>query len=257
MNQLDGGRAQRTEFTTTHWSVVLAARDSGCAPAQEALETLCRAYWYPLYAYVRHRGCAPHDAEDLTQAFFAHLLSQDFLRHVAPEKGRFRSFLLASLKRFMADQWRRDHALKRGGPGRAWSLDQQDAESRYRLEPTEVNDPERLYERRWALTLLERVLEQLEGEFVRAGKRTLFAQLQPFLTGEKAGQTYAEIGASLGMTEGAIKMTVSRMRERLRLRFRQEIENTVATPTEADEEIRHLFASLGGAAPINGVTVDR
>jgi len=259
MTEYDGipMRAGGVAFPTTHWSAVLAAQDVAAAPAQSALETLCRAYWYPLYAYVRRNGHPPQDAEDLTQAFFAHLLGHDFLRNVAPEKGRFRSFLLVSLKRLMAGQWRREHALKRGGEQQTWSLDQQDAESRYLVEPADVADPERLYERRWALTLLSRVLERLEAEAAGAGKQALFAQLQPFLAGDRDARTYAEIAQAFRTTEGAIKMAVHRMRERLRVLFREEISHTVTSEEEAKEEIRHLLVILGAAPCVQGKEADR
>lgn len=240
------------DFATTHWSVVLAAKDFAGAPAQAAMETLCRAYWYPLYAFVRRSGHSPEDAEDLTQAFFVHLLGHEFLRNVSPEKGRFRSYLLVSVKRFMADQWRRDHALKRGGAQPPLSLDQQDAESRYRLEPADLEDPEKLYERRWALTLLNRVLERMENEAVAAGKQTLFSQLQPFLIGDRDTRTYAEIAGAFGISEGAIKMQVLRMRERLRELFIEEITHTVASDDEAREEVRHLLSVLGASTPVLG-----
>jgi RNA polymerase sigma factor (sigma-70 family) len=235
----------RAEFSTTQWNVVLTARDCAASSARQALETLCQAYWYPLYSYVRRQGHSPEDAEDITQGFFAQLLSHDFLRHVAPEKGRFRSFLLTCLKRHLADHWRKDHARKRGPEHCVVSLDDADAEGRYRLEPTEPADPEKLYERRWALTLLDRVLDRLEAEFAAAGKPELFGELQPFLLGEKGGRTYAEIAVAHGTSESAIKMTVLRMRERFRLLFREEIAHTVAAPEEVDEEIRHLLTVFG------------
>jgi RNA polymerase sigma factor (sigma-70 family) len=253
----DQSRFACADFPTTHWSAVLASRGTDPASAQSALETLCRAYWYPLYAYVRRNGHAPQDAEDSTQAFFLHLLGHDFLRNVTPEKGRFRSFLLASLKRFMAGEWRKEHALKRGGTQRAWSLDQQSAESRYLLEPADVADPETLYERRWALTLLDRVLERLEAEAAGSGKQALFARLQPLLTGDRDGVTYTQIAQDFGTTEGAIKMTVHRMRERLRVLFREEIAHTVGSEAEAEEEIRHLLATLGASPRVPGKEADR
>lgn len=238
-----GGLADRGEFATTHWSVVLAACHREPLQAQAALETLCRSYWYPLYVYVRRKGHSPHDAQDLTQGFFEHLLGRDFLRRVAPEKGRFRSFLLTCLKRFLADVWRKESAAKRGA-GQRWIALDGEAERRYHEEPAGVSDPEALYERRWALTLLERVLERLEEEFRAAGRQDLFNHLQPLLLGERTEQTYAELAAHFGTSPGAVKMTVLRMRERHRALFREEIASTVATPGEIDEEIRHLIAIL-------------
>lgn len=231
-------------FPTTHWSVVLSAGRHELPQAAAALEQLCRTYWYPLYAFVRRRGFRPEDAQDLTQAFFAHLLGKDFLNRVRPEKGRFRSFLLASLKHFLADEWDKDHAARRGGGQVVLRLDDHEAEARYRVEPTDPLDPETFYEHRWALTLLECVLDRLQAEFAAAGKLESFQQLQPFLLGEKAGTTYADMAARLGSTEGGVTMMVHRMRQRYRALFREEIAHTVASPEETDEEMRHLFSLL-------------
>jgi RNA polymerase sigma factor (sigma-70 family) len=170
-----GGLPGPVEFTTTHWSVVMSARVEGSAKARAALETLCRSYWYPLYAYVRRQGHIPADAQDLTQEFFARLLSHDFLRNVSPDKGRFRSFLLTCLKRFLTDEWRRGSALKRRAGQPVLVLDESVAEQRYLQEPAAGADPEKLYERRWALTLLDRALDRLEGDFREAGKQAMFA----------------------------------------------------------------------------------
>jgi RNA polymerase sigma factor (sigma-70 family) len=231
-------------FTTTHWSVVLAARDEDLPEAQAALETLCCSYWYPLYAFVRRQGHSPHDAQDLTQAFFMSLLGRDFLRNVGPEKGRFRSFLLACLKRFLADEWRKAQASKRGAGRPVLALDELLAERRYQQEPADLADPEALFERRWALTLLDRVLNRLAEEFQAAGKGDTFDRLQPFLVGEKAGETYGEVASALKTTEGSVKMMVLRMRDRYRALFRGEIAQTVARPADVDEEIRHVASIL-------------
>jgi DNA-directed RNA polymerase specialized sigma24 family protein len=237
--------AGAASFATTHWSVVLAAAQCSAPDVQQALEELCRTYWYPLYAYVRRQGYQPPDAQDLTQAFFAHLLTKDFLRGVTHAKGRFRSFLLACLKHFLADEWERVRTERRGGGQALLPLDTENAESRYWLEPVDAADPQTLYERQWALTVLDRVLNRLQEEFTAAGRAEVFDRLQPFLVGEKCGQTYAELASSLGSTEGAIKMTVSRMRQRYRNLFREEIAHTVAAPEELEEEIRYLFSVIG------------
>ena len=239
---------ERAEFTTTHWNVVLAARDLAPAQAQAALETLCRSYWYPLYACVRRLGHSPDDAQDLTQSFFAHLLGKEFLRNVAQDKGRFRSFLLACLKRFLVSEWRKERTWKRGGGRFVPSLDEREAEIFYLREPVDLEDAEKLYERRWALTLLDRVLDRLEGEFAAAGKSAMFSRLQPFLMGEKGAESYAGIAADWALSESAVKMTVLRMRERYRALFREEIARTVSSPAEVDEEIRCLFAIVGNAS---------
>ena len=238
------GAPDQAWFTTTHWSVVLAARDAEPAKAGQALETLCCSYWYPLYAFVRRQGRSPEDAQDLTQSFFANLLGHDFLRNIGPEKGRFRSFLLVCLKRFLADDWRKGHATKRGAGRPTLVLDEVLADRLYLQEPADLADPEALYERRWALTLLERVLDRLEAEFRAADKQAVFDRLQPFLLGEKTMQTYDEVASDLGTTVGALKTMVWRMRERYRVLFHDEIAHTVAAAGDVDEEIRHVAAIL-------------
>jgi len=234
------------EFATTHWSVVLAAGARDSPQANAALETLCRTYWYPSYAYLRRQGHDAPDAEDLTQAFFAHLLERGFPKGVTPTRGRFRSFLLTALKHFLADEWDKLRAEKRGGGRPTVSLDAAHAEARYRLEPVDRLDAERLYERRWAITLVNRVLDRLQGEFAQAGKTHVFEQLQPSLLGEKSAITYAEVAATLAMTESAVKVTVHRMRQRYRELFREEVTHTVAEPGEVEDEMRHLFAVISG-----------
>lgn len=233
-------------FNTTHWSVVLAAGERDSARAQTALAQLCGAYWYPLYAYVRREGYALHDAQDLTQEFFARLLARDFLRSVAQEKGRFRSFLLVALKRFLVNEWERTHAAKRGGGTTLIPLDEVMAESRYSREPAHQLTAERIYERRWALTVLEQVLGRLRQECVAADRERQFEELKTFLSAEKSGQSYAEIASRLGLSEGGVKSAVSRLRARYRELLREEIAHTVASRAEVEDELRHLIVVLGG-----------
>jgi RNA polymerase sigma factor (sigma-70 family) len=231
---------------TTHWSVVLSARERGSLRSEEALETLCRAYWYPLYAYVRRQGRSPHDAQDLTQEFFARLLQKDYLQSVAREKGKFRTFLLVALKRFLADEWDRARAQKRGGRQVHLSLDTSTAENRYQIEQTAGLSAERIYERRWALTLLDQAMARVRQEFVIAGKPAEFDCLKEFLTADKGAISYAEVAAALGLSEGAARVAVHRLRRRFRRVFREEIAHTVAAPDDIEEEVRHLMAVVSG-----------
>ena len=228
-------------FATTHWSVVLEAGRRQRPQAAEALEKLCRLYWYPLYAYTRRRGYRPEDAQDLTQAFFAHLLSKDFLRGVGPEKGRFRSFLLACLKHFLADEWEKAHTAKRACARLEIPLDWSQAEDRYRLEPLVEANPENLYERRWAIGLLDHALDQLRAEAETAGKKAVFNQLHCCLLGERTAETYAQLGERLGLSESAVKVTVHRLRQRYGELLREQIAHTVTSPDEIEEEMRYLF----------------
>jgi RNA polymerase sigma-70 factor (ECF subfamily) len=223
---------------------VLAARDSKDSLAQDALSRLCELYWYPLYAYLRRRGYSVADAEDLTQSFLAYLLGKDFLARVKPELGKFRSFLLASLNHFVSDQRDREHRQKRGGGKPAIALDAASAEQRYQLEPVEQSNPQCLYDRRWALMVLEAVLNRLETEATSAGKRELFLELKPCLVGEERMNGYAQIGRTLGLSEAAVKVAVHRLRRRFRELFRQEIARSVSKPSEIDEEIQFLFRVL-------------
>jgi RNA polymerase sigma factor (sigma-70 family) len=237
-----GGRAQ---FPPTLWSVVLAAgaRDRS-AHSQEALAALCRAYWDPIYAFLRRQGKTPHDAEDFTQAFFLHLLQRDALARVDRDKGRFRSFLLASLKNFLVDEWEKTRTQKRGGGAPLLSIDVEMAESRYQVEAGIGLDPEKLFERRWAITLLNRVLAKLEGEATAASQAQRFEQLKVFLPGEPGGAKYAEVAAALGLSEGAVKVAVLRLRHRFRDLLRAEIAQTVADEAEVEQELRYLVQLL-------------
>jgi RNA polymerase sigma factor (sigma-70 family) len=232
-------------FAATRWTVVLAAAGGDVSPqASAAMAELCGTYWYPLYAYVRRRGQDTHAAEDLTQEFFACLLAKDYLAGVDREKGKFRAFLLASLKHFLANQWDRTQAQKRGGRKTILSLDGQTAERRYRLEPADELTAEKLFERQWALAVLEQVLARLQAEFVANGKAELFNALKEFLTAGKGPRTYGQVAAELDMSEAAVKVAVHRLRRRYRELLREEISHTVATPDEIEEEIRYLLSCL-------------
>jgi RNA polymerase sigma-70 factor (ECF subfamily) len=225
--------------------VVLAAQDKSSPDSAAALETLCRAYWYPLYAYVRASGRSPHDAEDLTQEFFARLLARDWLRVVLPEKGRFRTFLLVTMKRFLVNEWHRNMAEKRGAGKQALALDTAEAEHRFAAEP--ALGPDELYERRWAMTLLDESLERLQREFASAGRAGEFGFLKEWLTAERGGIPYGQIAAALGATEGAARVAVHRMRKRFREFFRQTIAETLDANWDVDAEMRYVVAVLSRA----------
>ena len=233
-------------FTTTHWSVVLAAGDGASPSSREALERLCRTYWYPLYAFVRRQGHTTHVAEDLLQNFLARFLEKNFLMDVDRTKGRFRSFLLAALKHFLANEWDKANAQKRGGQAQFLSLEHEAVESRYWEEPASGLTPETLYEQRWACVLLERVMQRLAEDFAAAGKGEFFEALKAFLVGESRSETYAELANKFGVSEGALKMKVQRMRHRYQRLLREEIAPTVASPEEVEDEIRYLFRVLSG-----------
>jgi len=233
----DAGR-----FEATRWSIVVAAGGADSAHARTALEHLCATYWYPLYAFVRRQGQSPHDAQDLTQAFFARLLAHNFLGDADPGKGRFRSFLLGALKHFLSDEWDRARAQKRGGGVRFIALDAESAETRYAMEPADESSAETIYDRRWALALLDQVLARLRDEFTREGKERVFDELKAALTGAKI--PYAEIATRLDLKEGAVRTAVHRLRTRYRDLLRAEIAETVASPAEVDAEMQHLFAAL-------------
>jgi RNA polymerase sigma-70 factor (ECF subfamily) len=243
---LETGVRRNPAFATTHWSVVLAAGNLESPEAALALERLCRLYWYPLYAYVRRRGYSPHDAEDLTQEFFARLLAKNSLALADRERGRFRTFLLSSLQNFLAKEWARATALKRGGGRAMISWDPELAEDRYRAEPTDGMTPEKIYEKRWATGLLEQALRRLGTEMDEAGKGPLFEKLKVFLCGDSAVPAYTALVGSLRMSEDALKMTVSRLRKRYRELVEEEIAHTVNSPAEAEEELRYLLAVLRG-----------
>jgi RNA polymerase sigma-70 factor (ECF subfamily) len=208
-----------------------------------ALERLCTRYWYPVYVFIRRRGSDQHEAEDLTQAFFAHLLERETLKKVDRQKGKFRSFLLAAVANFLTNEWDKRQTLKRGGQNQIISLDDT-AEELYRREPVESLTPEKLFERRWAFTLMNQVLARLKEEYIATDKAELFAQLEPGLTNEGNPGLYADWAAALNMSEGAVRVALHRLRRRFGELLRSEIAHTVATPAEVDEEIRHLFAAI-------------
>jgi RNA polymerase sigma-70 factor (ECF subfamily) len=246
INGMSASAADAARFATTHWSVVLATHADDPARARDALEKLCAVYWYPLYAFLRRRGHQPADAEDLVQGFIAHLLERGFFQAADPDKGRFRSYLLASLNHFVADAADRAGRLKRGAGGPLLSLDAVGAERRYALEPADPCNPEQLFERRWALTLLDTVLQRLETEAAESGRANLFGQIKGVLLGDRGGVPYAELAPQLGLSEAALTMTVHRLRRRYRELVREEIAHTVSRPAEIEEEMRHLFQVLGG-----------
>jgi len=244
-----GGPAPRSPvFVTTHWSVVLTAGGGDTTGARRALEKLCQTYWYPLYAYVRRRSFTPQDAEDLTQDFFARFLEHDWVANADREKGRFRTFLLSALNHFLSNEWDKARAQKRGGGAPLLPLQFDTAETRYTREPADGVTPEQAFERRWALTLLETVTRRLGAEYDQAGKADLFAALNPCLVGDRTAQPYEELAKKLSLNEGAVKSAVHRLRQRYRLLLREEIANTVASPGDVEEELRHLVAVLGGRA---------
>jgi RNA polymerase sigma-70 factor (ECF subfamily) len=239
----DSGDRRQPVFGTTHWSLVLAAGGAPTTRAQQALGRLCQSYWYPLYVYVRRRGLNPHDAEDLTQEFFARLLQKDSLSHITREGGRFRSFLLKSLNHFLTDEWKRARMQKRGA-GKVISLDMATAESRFQIEPTDAHTPETLYDRTWGLTLLNATFNRLRDEYVRNGKAPLFDALKFCLTGERSAIPYTELADRLKVPENTLKTLVHRLRKRYRELLREQVAQTVNHPTEIEEELRSLFRAL-------------
>ena len=241
-----GPEAHGGVFATTHWSVVLAAAEGDSPQAIKALEALCREYWYPLYAYVRRQGRSPEDAQDLTQEFFSRLLAKDYLEAVRPEKGKFRWFLLSAVKRFLNNQQQRALAAKRGAGALHLPFDGERAEDRYRLEAANHLTPDKLYDRAWAVNLIETANRSLEEEYLLEGKMDLYQRLKGFLSGDKTDLSYAEVGAQSQMSEGAVKVAVHRLRQRYRGVLREQIAQTVTTRTEIEEELRDLLAAFSG-----------
>jgi RNA polymerase sigma-70 factor (ECF subfamily) len=233
-----------TDFATTHWSLVISAGAKTSPESTEALAALCSKYWYPLYAFARRRLANIHDAQDRTQEFFAQLLAKKSLQFADRERGRFRSFLLASFKHFLSHEQARAHARKRGGGRRLLSIDFAAAENRFSLEPTDKSTPEAIYERRWALTLLEQVFGRLRAEYAKKGKEQLFEQLKPALSGGESAIGYSQLAVATGTTEGAIKVAVHRLRQRYGALLRETIAETLSDPDEVDDEVRQLFRAV-------------
>jgi len=233
-------------FATTRWSIVLSAGQRASAESDDALAELCGRYWYPLYAYVRRHVANAEEARDLTQEFFARLLEKNLLAYADPARGRFRSFLLTASRNFLVNEWQRGRAQKRGGGKPTLSLDYAGAESRYQREPGDPWTAERLYDRQWALTLLERVLENLRAEHVAAGKGERFEHLKPFLAGMPPHVLQADAARSAGLSEGAFKVALCRLRDRYRELLREEVAQTLDEGADVGDEIRTLFCSLGG-----------
>lgn len=242
-----GPETPRGVFATTHWSVVLAAGQKGTPQSASALEILCRTYWYPVYAHVRQRGYAPEDAQDLTQQFFAHFLEKGSFDQADPARGRFRSFLLKSLQHFLTDDWKRAHRAKRGGGAFRIPLGSAAAEARLAAELTEKMTPERAYEERWAMTMLERVLDQMREDHIRTGKQRLFDTLQDLLWDSRPPVACASLAKDLGLTEAALYAAVHRLREDYRERLRAEVAQTVDQPEQVDDELRYLIRVVGAA----------
>jgi RNA polymerase sigma-70 factor (ECF subfamily) len=231
-------------FTTTHWSVVLAAGETANPTAEVALEKLGRNYWYPLYAFARRSGHGEEKAKDLTQGFFARLLQEKYLRQAQRERGKFRTFLLTAFKHFAADEWDRETALKRGGGREILSFDDETAEKRYHLEPVDEVTPDKLFDRRWAFATLQEAARLLRKEYHDTGRGDLFDKLQAFLSGDLEDAGYSEAAAQLSMSENTLKSHVRRLRLRNREILREVIANTVASPDQIDEELRDLSAAL-------------
>lgn len=231
-------------FATTHWSVVIRAGEGTSEGSHRAMETLCRAYWYPIYVYVRRRGYGPEDAQDLTQEFFAQLISKEHLRLADSNKGKFRSFLLATLNFFLAREWSRAHRQKRGGHYKFISLDEQLAEQRYQFEPHASDSPEKNFQRQWALTVLRQTMNALERECAETGKTTLFEEVKQLLSGERDGVSYTAISQRLSMTEGAVRVAVHRLRQRYGELLRAEVSQTIGANGAVEDELRCLVHAL-------------
>jgi RNA polymerase sigma-70 factor (ECF subfamily) len=241
--------AERAEpprrFQTTRWTLVLAAGDRSSGDAEAALESLCESYWSPVYAFIRRSGHDAESAKDLTQGFFLKVMEKDFFSHARPERGRFRSFLLSSVKNFLANERDWARAAKRGGGRLPLSLEVQTAERTYQLDVADDTTPDRLYERRWALAVIGAALARLEQQYDTPGKRDQFARLKPFLTGNEPA-SYAELAAASGATEGALRVAVHRMRQHFATALHETIAETVDQPAEVDEELRYLLGAVSG-----------
>jgi RNA polymerase sigma factor (sigma-70 family) len=231
-------------FATTHWTVVLAAGRRSTPQSDAALDELCQTYWYPLYAYVRRRGHTKEDAEDSVQAFFARFLARNYLDGLSAERGSFRAFLLASLKNFLVNEWKKSQRLKRGGGQATLSLDWETADTKFQVAATAEPSPDKAYDREWALALLAKVIERLQAECAAEGRAKLFEQLKVFIAAGKGEAAHADVARSLGMEEGAVRVTVHRLRKRYRALLRDEIANTLSDPAMVDEEMRALFGAF-------------
>lgn len=236
--------AEPGRFVTTHWSLVLAAGGNESVSSRSALSRLLETYWYPLYAFARRKGRDPDDSFDLTQEFLLGLLDRKFLGDADPQKGRFRTFLLTAFERFLVAEWRRGQRQKRGGGQVILSLSSVTAEERYRLEPADSLTPEQIFERRWALTLLDTTMKRLEEESAAAGREDLFVALKPILAGEDASSPYAELATRLGRNEGALRTAAHRLRQRFGALLRAEIAETISAAEDVDDELRQLFQIL-------------
>jgi len=232
------------QFQTTQWGLVMAASREHSDAAKQALEQLCRIYWYPIYAFVRRQGQTVENAQDLTQEFFLRVLQENYFQVADPERGRLRSFLLTSLKNFLINEWEKARTAKRGGSHITFSLDEKNAEGRYLAEPTDGLTPDLIYEKRWAVTLLEQALARLRSEYVAEQKQLLFDTLKPSVLGDTESGGYGAMAERLGLSEGALRIAMHRLRERYRTLLRAEVASTVATPSEIDDELRHLVAVL-------------
>ena len=231
-------------FETTNWSLLLQARAGAATPAREALASLCASYWPPVYAFIRRRGRTPADAEDLTQSYFARFFEKGYVSAFRPEAGRFRTFLLASVTHFLANEWDREQALKRGGGARHLSLDAASAEERLRLEPVDRVTPEAIFERQWTAAVLARCLERLRAEQAASGTLARFERLKPFLTGEGVPADYASLAPELRLSESTVRVAVHRLRRRFAEVLREEVAGTLADPAEVDSEIRWMIETL-------------
>jgi RNA polymerase sigma-70 factor (ECF subfamily) len=247
MAEMDGGSGshRRGLFATTQWSLVVAAGDSHDPDARDAMAQLCRTYWHPIYVYVRRRGADSERALDLTQGFFARLLEKEYVKDVRRERGRFRTFLLTALKGYLANEWDRETALKRGGGQPLLSLDGLEAEQIYKLEPVDDLTPEKLFDRRWTRSLLAQSLGRLGAEMSCRDRSRAFERLSPFLTGEES-TGYREVAVEFGMSESAVKVTVHRMRQRFRAILREDVARTIVDPSKVDDELQHLLMVMSG-----------
>jgi RNA polymerase sigma-70 factor (ECF subfamily) len=234
-----------SNFETTRWSMVIAAGQSNLPESRDALEALCEVYWYPLYVYVRRRGHDEDDARDLTQGFFAKLLEKNWVADADPQRGKFRTFMLTALKHYMADEWDRQRAQKRGGGKVPLSLDFDTAEDGYKLELPDDRTPEDVYDACWAETVVQRARERLRREKLEPGKEERFERLEGFVTGEGLEVPYKEVAEELGLSESAVKVAVYRLRQRFGEIVREEVTNTVRDPDDVESEMRHLLGLLG------------